>query len=407
MITIHMLPALYGDTICVEIQNGSDVTDQTTLLIDCSFNYSTNILPLLEQLNKDDKIIDRFIISHFDDDHIRSAAKFIKANGKPDAPQIIPVSDVWLNTYRHLQFSKKQHEKPDEEQVKLLKTYIKINSNIDDNTPGEVGAAQASILGKELYSSGCQWNGDFDGGPVCIETKQTVKIKENVIITLLSPTRKLLADLESLFEIDLKRLKVKLSDTELIDDAFELFMIQQGKEKKQGYIGPVSAPNTITPAAIRKLSQNKYSPDDAAGNASSIAFIMEADNKRTLFLADAHAETIIEQLEKLFPDETDHPIFFDAVKIAHHGSFRNNSPRLFELIDSPNFLISTNGGHPSHDHPDAETLALIINRPISERIEKRNLIFNYYPSHLKGFFEEAIMAEFNCSAVVLQKIELK
>ena len=108
-----------------------------------------------------------------------------------------------------------------------------------------------------------------------------------------------------------------------------------------------------------------------------------------------------------FPDKKTYPIFFDAVKVAHHGSFRNNNPDLIKMIDSPRFLFSTNGAHQSKKHPDAETVACIVNRPLSNGIEKRQLIFNYELSHLYGFKDPALKDEFKYEFEVVNDIEIK
>ena len=57
-------------------------------------------------------------------------------------------------------------------------------------------------------------------------------------------------------------------------------------------------------------------------------------------------------------------------KISHHGSRKNTSNELLELIKCRKFLISTDGKQ--HYHPDKESLSRII---CSQ--ERPCLIFNY------------------------------
>ena len=47
---------------------------------------------------------------------------------------------------------------------------------------------------------------------------------------------------------------------------------------------------------LLKIKDETYVPDSSATNGSSIAFILETEGKRVLFLGDAHAETIVESL---------------------------------------------------------------------------------------------------------------
>lgn len=399
MITIELLAALYGDTLLIVIETAEDARS-TTILIDCGYNYRNKLLPILKRYAAKGKAIDRFIITHYDDDHIRSAKTFIEENGDFENPRIIPISQVWLNAYRHLQFSKPRGPVTDKNETSRLKRFLADHA-AEEAVEREISAAQASHLGKELFRLRYPWNVDYGGQAICVENAASVAVNDEVNITVLSPTKERLVALEKKFEEVLAKEGISLSDSDLIDDALELYLqsIDKGAELEDE--SEISASGRITSEGIRRMTKNAvYTPDNAPGNGSSIAFILEAGDKKLLLLADAHAEVVVEQLEKLYPDTSTYPIYFDAVKVSHHGSFRNNSPRLFEIIDSPIFMISTNGEHPSHDHPDTETIAHIINRPLSNGIEKRKIIFNYDLPHAKSFFEKAIMEEYKYEAIV-------
>jgi len=401
MIKIQLVPAGYGDTIIVSIIAGVDNNDQTNLLIDCGFRYKRNILPRIKTLKK----IDRFIITHYDSDHIYSAKKFIKENGAAAAPHIISIAQVWLNTFRHLQEEKRLPM--DEATGQQLKEFV--NSIPRVRSAGEeeeIGANQALLLGPELLRNKYPWNTDFAEKAVCVEHGPVVMVND-VKLTLLSPTKPALKKLEDEFIEELKKKNIVVSDSELLDDAFELFLQEGGSLSE---LGEKEAGKTtrLSPEKVLELSNgDNYNPDDASANGSSIAFILEAQGKRLLFLADAHAETIMESLAGHFTDKKQYPIFFDAVKVAHHGSFRNNNPELIKMIDSPRFLFSTNGAHQSKKHPDAETIACIVNRPLSNGIEKRRLIFNHDLPHLHGFKDSALKTEFKYEFEVANDIELE
>lgn len=406
MITIHLLPVLFGDTILIDIVTVEEPSN-TNILIDCGYNFNSELLPLLQKYHQEGKVIDRFIITHYDDDHIRSAAKLIKENGLILEQQIIKINQVWLNAYRHLQFKKRTLTAPDDKQIDLINAFTTIYNPDNSDNESNIGAKQASKLGRELYSKDYPWNEDFNNNAICIEQKNVVNITNQVCIKLLGPSIKQLSALEEAFKAALKEMGIPLSDTKLIDDAFELYSNHQSKESAKTYTGTVSSSSipTITIEVINWLSKNsKYVADKELGNGSSIAFVLEVDDKRILMLADAHAEPIIEQLQALYPEES--TIYFDAIKVAHHGSFSNNPKSLYDLIDSPLYLISTNGGHPSHVHPDLETIAFIINRPLRGPFIDRKLIFNYNPSHLAGIFNQQLMDHFHFSAEVSNKIEL-
>ncbi|KPH11664.1 MBL fold metallo-hydrolase [Chryseobacterium sp. ERMR1:04] len=403
MLTVHLLPALYGDTILIDVFDEKKIN--TNILIDCGFNFESEILPILNKYHKAGKKLDRFIITHYDDDHINSAAKFIKENGSAQSPKIIEIDQVWLNAYKHLQFEKKKLPVPDENQLNLLRNFIALQKVDTTKKQTEIGAKQASKLGKELLSQNYSWNEDFNGKAVCIEYATTILLNDNVLITLVGPNKQQLTSIDSEFKKALKSQGIKVSDTHFVDDAFELFLKSLSAKDIETYSGVING-SVIKPITSELIKSNKseYKPDKRVGNGSSISFILNADGKKILMLADAHAEPVIERLKRLYPDET--CLFFDAIKVSHHGSFGNNPKELYELIDSANYLISTNGSHPSHMHPDIETIAFIINRPLRGTITKRKLIFNYFPKHLARIFDEDLMKEFNYTAEVSNELKL-
>ena len=70
-------------------------------------------------------------------------------------------------------------------------------------------------------------------------------------------------------------------------------------------------------------------------------------------------------------EKTGNDLFFDIVKLPHHGSGNNNCA-LLDCLDGRFFLISTDGK--KHSHPNKETIAKIICR---DSRETRYLCFNY------------------------------
>ena len=86
-------------------------------------------------------------------------------------------------------------------------------------------------------------------------------------------------------------------------------------------------------------------------------------------MADSIHSRILENLPKYGYKEN---TLFNAIKVAHHGSSGNIDEKLLTLIDSPFYLIATNGK--KYDHPDLETIARIVCRETSS---ERTLILNY------------------------------
>lgn len=119
---------------------------------------------------------------------------------------------------------------------------------------------------------------------------------------------------------------------------------------------------------LAELMVKEFESDSSPVNASSISLLIEAPGQRLLFLGDAQSDDVEKGLKSLGYSE-ENPVHVDMVKVSHHGSRFNTSPKLLELIHAERFLFSGTG---TRGHPDKETLARIIhlqNQPI--------LCFNY------------------------------
>lgn len=390
-----MFRAGYGDTILVQMENN---TNKYNLLIDCGFGYKDGLLNFVNTKFKDEKI-NKFIITHYDSDHIASASKFLEDNGDCNNPQMVKIEQIWLNTFKHLQFSKRADQElyPDtKEQIQELISKKLSELPIEDNE-GNIGAKQATLLGKTILQYDYPWNFDTKGEAICIENMPEEITDDQVKITLLTPSKERLENLEKEFILELKKLGLEPNTDQIFDDAFELLTREKENDKENSNEGNISSSSyVINSKTIKTLSEGKnYLKDDSIGNGSSISFILEIEGKKLLFLADAFAEDVISRLEMIYPNKDEYPIFFDLIKVSHHGSFRNNKPELFEIIDSDKFLFSTNGKHPKHDHPDIDTISCIINRNLPKDVEFRELIFNYDLEHLNDFKKKELEEEFS------------
>jgi len=397
-----MFQSGFGDSILVRINSKTNIN--TNILIDCGFNYK-NILKKLKKILGDEPKLDRFIITHYDADHIQGAITLIKENGLSTLPKNFNIEQIWLNSYRHLQFFDRDNSEITNVINRRVESYLASKTIHNRNIEGPVSALQASMLASEIFRNGYLWNSDANGKAICIENIESFNINPEVKIRLLSPNENKLKDLEESFITDLSKKRLKPNSGEIFDDAFELYA-QSIENIVDNVEGPVSARNIkIDSEVIKALSIGEaYTKDSTKGNGSSIAFVLEFENKKVLFLGDAHTEIVIDSLKSIYGDTG--TIFFDAIKVSHHGSFNNNGPELYKIIDSDKFLFSTNGKHPSHKHPDLATISCIINRPLDHGVTIRQLIFNYEIEHLNGFQNEALKEEFNYSMIYSEKVQV-
>ncbi len=135
--------------------------------------------------------------------------------------------------------------------------------------------------------------------------------------------------------------------------------------------------------SIEELFNREFQPDDSVTNISSISMLLEYKDKKLLFLGDSIPSDVLSKLEILGYSEKN-KLEVDVVKISHHGSRKNTSTELLQLIKCDKFLISANGA----EHPDKECLARII---MTQKCPE--LIFNYDNIFSEIFTEKELKSE--------------
>ncbi|CEP99114.1 Zn-dependent hydrolase [[Clostridium] sordellii] len=367
-ICIEMFPARCGDCFLVRLSNGRNI------VVDMGYKdtYINFFKDRLVQLKEEGQCIDLLIITHIDEDHIEGAIEFIKENGDVKNPKIIEVKEVWHNSYRHLQFKKEKVDKISNEENVILKNIIN-NEKKDVNLNKEydsVSAIQGSTLAGYLYKYGYLdnvWNKSFNSSPVNLDYKNTVYL-DDVKLRIVSPNTNKLRRLSKFWYKELKRSKLdfNLSDEEIFDDAYEIYMKNLIDDVEQEEYQGVSY-NKKKPKSLEEIIQEEItqkSKDNSKSNGASIAFILEYKRKKVLFLGDAHEDIVINEIkeEEIFK--------VNAIKVSHHGSIKNNYDWI-DSIKSDSYLISTNGE--KHSHPDNEFIAKLI---LSNN-DRKKLHFNY------------------------------
>lgn len=361
---ISMFEAGNGDSFLIRC-SGNNITN---ILVDFGYSntYKKHIEKHLVNMDSNNEKIDLIIVTHIDQDHISGGIRFFEDNGYADTPRIIRVSEVWHNSYRHLEMAETDKKLTDKEMKHIVGNSIVIEQNrggdITD-TSGKQGSRLAANLNRNKYN----WNSSFGGQAILYKENEPIYINKEVRIIVLSPTIK---ELERLKKEWKKELKVKFPTIELnkddvFDDAIECISLIRRPKKVLN-----SSRDTSTTIDLENLANTVYEEDPDEINASSITCIIEFMNKKVLFLGDSISSTIEAQLKKVYK-KTDFPIIFDAIKVSHHGSASNTRNKLLDIVDSEHYFISTNGSN--HGHPDIETIAKIIVRENSGF--KRNIYF--------------------------------
>jgi len=373
-IRIEVYPALEGD--CFLISIGNEI--KTNILIDGGFaeTYHGYLKPRLLRMAEHGEELDLVVVTHVDSDHIEGIIELFKENGTAKNPLIIPITEVWHNSYRHLDSIKQKGEELIPDEKRILAGIISqggIVSKKKKNNPNkDVSAKDGSTLAALLYNGEYNWNSLYGGRAINCNNVGLISLTPDINIRMLSPNSESLRKLEKYWVKELRKKKYdfKLTDDKLFDDAYEFYLLSQRDSQQNNENKNVS--HKDKKLSLDYLLSKKMSHDGSSVNGSSISFIIEYKEKKLLFLADSHPRKIHKEIQELVYKFNYDPLF-DFVKVSHHGSHRNTSVELLSLIDSPIYLFSTNGK--KNNHPNSETIARIISRKKEET--HRHLIFNY------------------------------
>ena len=126
-------------------------------------------------------------------------------------------------------------------------------------------------------------------------------------------------------------------------------------------------------AKLEKYLDDK-SLDKSIANQSSVVLKLQSENKSALLTGDVTPQRLKTIIDNLVA-QNDNQVYFDVVKLPHHGSYRSITKDIIEKINCKNFIISTNGK--KHFLPNKRTLLKILK--FSNRSDRKpiNFLFNY------------------------------
>ena len=355
-----MYPALNGDAFLIS-------SERTNILVDGGYaqTFDEHISHDLKDLSNKGESLDLLITTHIDADHILGVIRLLSLNGSFGSRQIVPIENIWHNSLRSLTSRSDAKFKPSDQEI-LNAIRQRGHPTLASSTASsatEISARQGSTLASLIHNGGYQWNGD--DGTTCISVEHTrIFNLPDGNIHVITPTESRLDELLTWWKRQLRRMGYTGSTEagDVVDDAFE-FMCEYASEN-------ITSKPIVLSAGRHKKLEEAHEPDTSITNGSSIATIIELGGVRILMLADAWAEDVVQQLQAL--QSNGYSMIFDAIKISHHGSLRNTSPELLQLVDAPIYIISSNGA--AHGHPDIEVLTAIVDRPAPF---SRTLYFNY------------------------------
>jgi len=299
---IEMLPAGHGDALWIEY---GDAGMCHRVLIDCGTQQTAaHLMRRVAQMPENQQLLELFVMSHIDSDHIGGALPFLRA-----AKQGLRFGDVWFNGWRHVS--------------------------------GALGARQGEIFSTAIQDLELPWNRWRDGSAIVIEDASALPVYTlpgGMKLTLLSPLPQQLKKLAPVWMQEMKR--YGLEPGSRVD--YSRFL--------------KGTPSTST--NVDELADSPFSSDAGAPNGSSIALLAEFHGTAAILGADAYAPVLMASVERLLQERKLERLKIDAFKVAHHGSQNNLSADLLKLLDCRHYLLSSNGDH--FGHPDRQAVARII-----------------------------------------------
>ena len=352
-----MFPAKNGDSLLITLMGD----ENTNLLVDGGYGvtYRNSIRRKLKNLASEGEAIDLLIATHIDSDHIGGLIALLRENENAASAKVIPIQAIWHNSLSCLVSDSMNDDDLSAPDTELLEGICRRGMRQpEDGTTSEISAAQGSSLASLIRSGNYLWNANTS-----IMAGHSREINSDWQIRVIGPPIERLTSLREWWIAKIRGLGFdsELSSSPLMQNVFEFL---------SSYQTPLKETEEISGATEDAILSDIYKSDKSVTNGSSISFVLQGNNKKILFLGDSWAEDAISGLDSLAHDEGIE--IFDAIKVSHHGSYRNTSPELLSRVDSEKYLISTDGS--KHSHPDWPVLRAIVDRPAEFT---RSLIFNY------------------------------
>lgn len=263
--------------------------------------YSNGIRKAIEAINQKSEIIDLWIITHIDDDHIGGVLRFI--NDEIFFKSVdISKTKFWYN-YAPVDYDagvRDSNLKSVRQGVKL-RQFLAKNSVLNEFVTDALGTL------------------DFYGAKM----------------TILSPD-----------QISLKNLIEKWKKEEI------KIMKKKQADKKSG------RPNDYK-KKIEDFDLSTFQEDSSDANRSSIAFLLSFNGHNFLFMADSHPAVVSRSLLNLGFLPKEKRLELAYMQVSHHGSKFNTSDQLLALINCSHFVVSADGFN-KHNLPNKETLVRIM-----------------------------------------------
>lgn len=322
---LELLPARHGDAILL---TWGPLTERHHLLID---GGPASAYPKVS--TRLGKVVtnglDLLVLTHIDADHIEGT--LLLSN---DADLNIGIGECWFNGPAQI--------------------------------APKLGTAQGEMLAALIGARGIPLNAAFGKASICAPdagSRPVHSLPGGLTITVLGPDPRSLAKLSAEWLNSLQDGGlVYASEEQALDALRGRTALNPAKTFLSGGKGPPSVPDLL----------QKPSPNDTSTpNRSSIVLLAEYAGNSVLLPGDATPLALLTGVRRLLAERNLERLDLTAFKLPHHGSTRNVTKELLQLLPADNYLFSSDGG--KFGHPDDAGVAkcLAYGNPGSA------LVFNY------------------------------
>ena len=353
-----------GDCILVVMKDGMEGS-RFHIMIDCYVLTDEIKAYIRDELYKR---IDVLIVTHIDSDHANGITKLMR---NPDFADL-QIGMILFNGFQ-----------PQTEQPRTLppQTLAKLQAVAELLPPTVDGAFQktngmdAACLITELNKHP-QWKAVWRQTPIL--AGETIPLGNNEkwgILRVLSPKQDAMDDL--LHDVKLeyaKRLSSAPPNEAFMDqDKYYELMLRLAELRKKPSLVRKTNAEVITKETLNKSAKTDAEEKSVTNaNKASLAFCWEGgeEKKRILLMGDAVSSQVVNELNDIDNDR----IWFEVVKVSHHGSKHNTSIELNAKVDSAHYFFT---GGKDNEGPDIETIAKIIMKPLAEGKDQRVIHYNH------------------------------
>ncbi|APW31460.1 hypothetical protein BWX39_01630 [Prevotella intermedia ATCC 25611 = DSM 20706] len=353
-----------GDCIFLVMKDETDGS-RFHIMMDCNVLTDEIKAYIRDELYKH---IDVLIVTHIDSDHANGITKLMRT---PDFAEM----QIGMILFNGFQPQTEQSQLLPSETIAKLKAVTELLPPTVDEALQKTNGMDAACLITELNKHP-RWKVVWRQAPILAgETIPLGNDEKWGRLRVLSPTQDVMDNL--LHDVKLeyaKRLGSAPPNEDFLDQDkyYELMLRLSELRKRPSLSRKVNAAAITKETLINNAKTNAEENSVTNANKASLAFCWEGGEelKRILLMGDAVSSQVVNELNDIDDDR----IWFEAVKVSHHGSKHNTSIELNAKVDSAHYFFT---GGKDNEGPDVETVAKIVMKPLAEGIVQREIHYNH------------------------------